>query len=269
MAAAVLQLLLLVSTSVSLSEDATGYGPIFEEEPLDVVYNEDSPDGRISMNCRARANPPASYRWRRETWEIKLMELPDEHYSLVGGNLVITNPRQKKHAGSYFCEERDPVYVKEGQGAVLLCVPPKAWPAEVTYRWIYNEFPVFLQTDQRRFVSQRTGNLYIARVEAQDVGNYSCFVSSPIIGKSVFSKFIPLIPTPPDEGEERRYPADIAVMFPDTTAMLASNITLECFALGNPVPDIVWRKVDCTDLPANHQISASGGRLHLYNVQYE
>lgn len=27
-------------------------------------------------------------------------------------------------------EERDPVYVKEGQGAVLLCVPPKAWPGE-------------------------------------------------------------------------------------------------------------------------------------------
>lgn len=25
-------------------------------------------------------------------------------------------------------EERDPVYVKEGQGAVLLCAPPKAWP---------------------------------------------------------------------------------------------------------------------------------------------
>jgi len=45
-----------------VSDDATGYGPIFEEEPVDVVYMEDSPDGRISMNCRARANPPASYR---------------------------------------------------------------------------------------------------------------------------------------------------------------------------------------------------------------
>lgn len=45
-----------------LSEDATGYGPIFEEEPVDVVYIEDSPDNRISMNCRARANPPAAYR---------------------------------------------------------------------------------------------------------------------------------------------------------------------------------------------------------------
>lgn len=43
-------------------EDATGYGPIFEEEPVDVVYTEDSPDGRISMNCRTRANPPATYR---------------------------------------------------------------------------------------------------------------------------------------------------------------------------------------------------------------
>lgn len=42
-------------------------------------------------------------RWRRDNWEIKLMEQPDEHYSLVGGNLVITNPRQKKHAGTYVC----------------------------------------------------------------------------------------------------------------------------------------------------------------------
>lgn len=31
------------------------------------------------------------------------MEQPDEHYSLVGGNLVITNPIQKKHAGTYVC----------------------------------------------------------------------------------------------------------------------------------------------------------------------
>uniref|UniRef100_A0A3B4A4E7 Uncharacterized protein n=1 Tax=Periophthalmus magnuspinnatus TaxID=409849 RepID=A0A3B4A4E7_9GOBI len=274
-------------------DDATGYGPIFEEEPVDVVYTEDSPDGRISMNCRARANPPASYRWRRDNWEIKLMEQPDEHYSLVGGNLVINNPRQKKHAGTYICvakniygtviskearvkfgyieefagEEREPVYVKEGQGAVLLCVPPKAYPQEVTYRWIYNEFPVFLPTDNRRFVSQKTGNLYIAKVEAQDAGNYSCFVSSPTIGKGVFSKFIPLIPLPPED--ERKYPADIRVKFPDTTAMLASNITLECFALGNPIPHIVWRKVDATDLPANHEISESGAVLHLYNVQYE
>lgn len=54
------------------SEEATGYGPIFEEEPVDVFYSEDSPDGRISMNCRARANPPATYRSRVQNSEINI-----------------------------------------------------------------------------------------------------------------------------------------------------------------------------------------------------
>uniref|UniRef100_A0AAZ3P827 Contactin 1b n=1 Tax=Oncorhynchus tshawytscha TaxID=74940 RepID=A0AAZ3P827_ONCTS len=271
-------------------DDATGYGPIFEEEPLDIVYTKESPDRLISMNCRARANPAPTYRWRRDNWEIKLMELPNEHYSLVGGNLIINNPEEKKHAGTYVCvaknvygtviskeakvkfgyleefpdEERDPVTVKEGQGAVLLCAPPKRWPTEVTFRWIYNEFPVFLHPDKRRFVSQSTGNLYISKVEASDAGNYSCYVFNPQIGKGVYSKFIPLIST-----EESEYKADLVVKFPDTTAMLNYNVTLECFALGNPAPHIVWRKIGATDLPASAQVSMSGALLHLYNVQYE
>uniref|UniRef100_A0A8C1JBM3 Contactin 1b n=1 Tax=Cyprinus carpio TaxID=7962 RepID=A0A8C1JBM3_CYPCA len=202
-------------------KEATGFGPIFEEEPLDTVYAEDSPENKISMNCRARANPPAVFhRWWLNNWEIKLMEQPDEHFSLVGGNLVITNPDKGKHAGKYVCvaknvygtviskeatvkfgylnqfptDEREPVHVKEGQGAVLLCSPPSRYPSEVMFRWIYNDFPNFIIPDQRRFVSQTTGNMYIAKVEASDVGNYSCFVSSPTIGKSVFSMPISLIP---------------------------------------------------------------------------
>lgn len=71
---------------------------------------------------------------------------------------------------------------------------------DLSYRWLLNEFPVFITMDKRRFVSQTNGNLYIANVEASDKGNYSCFVSSPSITKSVFSKFIPLIPLP-----ERKY----------------------------------------------------------------
>ncbi len=31
------------------------------------------------------------------------MEQPDEYFSLVGGNLVITNPDKAKHAGKYVC----------------------------------------------------------------------------------------------------------------------------------------------------------------------
>ncbi|MBN3322375.1 CNTN1 protein, partial [Atractosteus spatula] len=243
------------------------------------------------MNCRARANPPATYKWKHNGWEIKILE-PDEHYSMLGGNLVIHKPDRNKDAGKYSCiaknefgtvvskeatltfgyldpfstEEREAVYVKEGQGAVLLCAPPPRFPDELSYRWILNEFPVFIPLDKRRFVSQRTGNLYISKVEASDKGNYSCFVHNPSITKSVFSNFIPLVPQ--TERPVRKYPADIRVKFPDTYALVGQNVSLECFALGNPIPEIRWRKVDA-ELPSNHEISMSGAVLQINNVQVE
>ena len=67
-------------------------------------------------------------------------------------------------------------------------------PEDLSFRWMLDEFPIFIPLGKRRFVSQRTGNLYISKVESSDSGNYSCFVSSASIAKSVFSKFIPLVP---------------------------------------------------------------------------
>ncbi|XP_010881894.1 contactin-1a isoform X2 [Esox lucius] len=283
-------------TSVSRGEPgfctdwATGYGPVFEDQPVDTIYPEESPEAKITMSCRARAHPPATYRWRLNSTDIDLDG--DNHFTLVGGNLVISDPIKNKHVGRYACvasndygalvsreatvqfgyldffssEEREAVYVKEGQGAVLLCAPPPHYPDELSFRWILNEFPIFIPLDKRRFVSQTTGNLYISKVDSSDSGNYSCFVSSPSIAKSVFSKFIPLVPLA--ERPIRKYPADIKVKFPDTSALVGQNITLECFALGNPIPQIRWRKMD-GELPSNHEVSMAGAHLHLYNVQYE
>ncbi|XP_056138665.1 contactin-1a-like isoform X2 [Lampris incognitus] len=271
-------------------DDATGYGPVFEEQPVDTIYPEESPEAKIIMICRARANPPATYKWRLDGEDIDLDA--DSHYSLVGGNLFIGNPIKNQHEGKYSCvatnpfgtiisrvasvqfgyldffssEEREAVYVKEGQGAVLLCAPPPHYPAELSFRWMLNEFPSFVQLDNRRFVSQTTGNLYISKVDRSDSGNYSCFVSSPSISKSVFSKIIPLVPLV--ERPIRKYPADIKVKFPDTIALVGQNITLECFALGNPIPEIRWKKLD-GELPSGYEVSSMGTHLHLYNVQFE
>lgn len=70
--------------------------------------------------------------------------------------------------------------------------------AGLSYRWLLNEFPNFLANGSRHFVSQVTGNLYIARTEAEDVGKYSCLATSHIAftTKSVYSSFTPLIVTP-------------------------------------------------------------------------
>ncbi|CAJ1056293.1 contactin-1a-like isoform X3 [Xyrichtys novacula] len=273
------------------NDEVTGYGPVFEEQPVDTIYPEESPEAKITMSCRARASPPATYKWMLEDTEIDFTA-EGSHYSLVGGNLVISNPVKTLHVGKYSClaynkfgtvvsqkasvqfgyldlfssEERESVYIKEGQGAVLLCAPPPHYPEELSFRWILNEFPTFIPLDKRRFVSQITGNLYISKVDSSDSGNYSCIASSPSISKSVFSNYIPLVPLA--ERPIRKYPADLRVKFPDTTALVGQNITLECFALGNPVPEIRWKKLN-GQLPANHEVSMAGAHLHLYNVQFE
>ncbi|RVE71610.1 hypothetical protein OJAV_G00053470 [Oryzias javanicus] len=270
-------------------DGAVGFGPVFEEQPADTIYPEESLEARITMNCQAKANPPATYKWTLNDREIHI-EAESNHYSLMEGNLVISNPVKSKHVGKYSCsatnmygtviskeasvqfgyldffstEERTTVYVKEGQGAVLLCAPPPHFPAKLSFRWILNEFPTFIQLDKRRFVCQTTGNLYISKVESSDRGNYSCIASSHSISKSVFSNYIPLQPL--TERPNRKYPADLRVKFPDTTALVGQNVTLECFALGNPVPEIHWRRME-GHLPQNHDLRMSGSQLHLYNIQ--
>ncbi|KAG7258790.1 hypothetical protein CRUP_033853, partial [Coryphaenoides rupestris] len=235
-----------------------GHGPVFEEQPVDTIYPEESPEARITLNCRARASPPASYRWMLQGEDIDVEE--DNHYSVVGGNLVITNPSRDKHLGNYSCNATNDF------GTIVSQQASVQFGSELLFRWMLNEFPIFIPLDKRRFVSQTTGNLYISKVDRSDTGNYSCFVSSHAISKSVFSKFIPLVPLA--ERPIRKYPADIKVQFPDTPALLGQNITLECFALGNPIPEISWMKQN-GELPPNHEVSMAGAHLHLHNVQYE
>ncbi|XP_019402115.1 PREDICTED: contactin-2 [Crocodylus porosus] len=243
------------------------YGPIFDEQPVNTLFPEGSMEEKITLACRARASPPATYRWKMNGTEIKME--PDSRYRLFGGDLVISNPVKAKDAGSYQCvasnprgtvvsreayvrfgflqefstEERDPVKITEGWGAMFSCIPPPHYPG-LSYRWLLNEFPNFIPGDGRRFVSQTTGNLYIAKTEASDLGNYSCFATSHIdfITKSVFSKFARLNLVAEDA---RQYAPSIKAKFPaDTYALAGQAVTLECFAFGNPVPRIRWRKVD-------------------------
>lgn len=70
---------------------------------------------------------------------------------------------------------------------------PNLCHPELTYAWIFNEYPHFVQQDSRRFISQETGSLYIAKVERSDVGNYTCVVNNTVTGDKVLSSPTPLV----------------------------------------------------------------------------
>ncbi|XP_053104155.1 contactin-2 isoform X2 [Hemicordylus capensis] len=243
------------------------YGPVFEEQPRNILFPEGSTEEQILLVCHARASPPATYKWKKNGTEIKME--PDSRYRLNGGNLVISNPVKAKDTGSYQCvasnsvgtvlsreafvrfgflqefstEERHPVRVTEGRGVMFSCNPPLHYPG-LAYRWFVNEFPNFVPADGRRFISQTTGNLYIAKTEASDLGNYSCFVTGHIdsIIKSVFSTSSQLTLV---GGDSRQHAPSIQAKFPsDTYALAGQLVALECFAFGNPIPQIKWRKLE-------------------------
>lgn len=65
--------------------------------------------------------------------------------------------------------------------------------SEIRYSWIFNGRPSVVVGDNRRFVSQRTGNLYIAKVETSDVGNYTCVVRNMMTNTTVYSSPTPVV----------------------------------------------------------------------------
>ncbi|NXX06335.1 CNTN6 protein, partial [Larus smithsonianus] len=101
----------------------------------------------------------------------------------------------------------------------------------LSYTWIFNNNTLYVQEDSRRFVSQETGNLYIAKVEPSDVGNYTCVVTNSEAEQSVRGPPTPL--TLRSDGVMGEYEPKIEVHFPETTyAAKGSSVKLECFALG-------------------------------------
>ncbi|XP_040851009.1 contactin-3 [Ochotona curzoniae] len=283
--------LILLSFIGCLGGELLLQGPMFIKEPSNTIFPVGSEDKKVTLTCEARGNPSPHYRWQLNGSDI---DMTMEHrYKLSGGNLVVFNPNRNWDAGSYQCfatnslgtivsreaklqfaylenfktKLRSTVSVREGQGVVLLCGPPPH-SGDLSYAWIFNEYPSFVEEDNRRFVSQETGHLYIAKVEPSDVGNYTCVVTSTVTNARVLGSPTPLVLR--SDGVMGEYEPKIEVQFPETLPVAkGSTVKLECFALGNPVPQIAWRRSDGLSFPNKITLRKFNAVLEIANFQQE
>ncbi|XP_075869505.1 contactin-4 isoform X1 [Nelusetta ayraudi] len=285
--------LLLLSLMGCLAASGVLQSPVFTKQPGSIVYPVESAERsrEVVFSCEAQGTPPPSYRWKLNGSEVVFSSGLD--FSLSGGNLRISRLSRERDAGTYQClasnafgtvvsrqasltfaylenfktHRRSSVSVREGQGVVLLCGPPPH-SGDLVFSWIFNEYPAFVKQDTRRFISQETGNLYIAKVEPSDVGNYTCVVTNTVTKSRVQGPPTPLVLR--SDGVMGEYEPKIEVQFPELIHVAkGSTVKLECFALGNPVPSISWRRVDGSAFPRKVDARKASGVLEIPYFQQE
>uniref|UniRef100_A0A8C7U7P8 Contactin 4 n=1 Tax=Oncorhynchus mykiss TaxID=8022 RepID=A0A8C7U7P8_ONCMY len=267
--------------------------PVFTKQPGSIVFPVDSQENNrdVVFSCEAQGSPSPLYRWKLNGTAVTPKS--GSHYSLSGGNLRISHLNKDQDAGTYQClasnsfgtivsreasltfaylgnfktHRRNSVSVREGQGVVLLCGPP-SHSGDLTFSWIFNEYPSFVKQDTRRFISQETGNLYIAKVEPSDVGNYTCVVTNTVTKTRVQGPPTPLVLR--SDGIMGEYEPKIEVQFPEIVHVAKGlTVKLECFALGNPVPSINWSRVDGIPFSRKVDVRKASGVLEIPYFQQE
>uniref|UniRef100_A0A8C7XW60 Contactin 3a, tandem duplicate 2 n=1 Tax=Oryzias sinensis TaxID=183150 RepID=A0A8C7XW60_9TELE len=260
-------------------------------EPGDLFIPVHSIEEEATLTCDAKGTPAPQYRWSLNGTLINLSL--DRRRRLSGGNLIISSLDRYQDVGIYQCmayntvgailsrraslqfayldhfkvHTRSAVSVREGQGVVLLCGTPTS-SGDLTYAWVFNEYPYFVQQDNRRFVSQQTGNLYISKVEPSDVGNYTCVVINSITKGNVHSS--PTSLNLRTDGIMGEYEPKIEVHFSDNVpAAKGTTVTLECFALGNPVPEITWRRANGIPFPSKVKMKYSNAVMEIPSFQQD
>ncbi|XP_055635973.1 hemicentin-1-like isoform X2 [Toxorhynchites rutilus septentrionalis] len=145
--------------------------------------------------------------------------------------------------------------ILEGLPLYLFC--PIAGHPKPTLSWYRNTKPI-------------KGNgqtLFISSASRKDGGNYTCLGENPV-GKNELSYSVNVLIPPTminsivlSDGEVADQPEQEEI-----SILKGDNVTLDCASLGNPRPEVFWKKVIYLDENLNEQLPIKDAVLELYNI---
>ncbi|KAI8481812.1 LON peptidase N-terminal domain and RING finger protein 2 [Branchiostoma belcheri] len=224
----------------------------------------------VRLQCAVKGEEPITYRWLKNdnALELNSRQAP---YEVDAGTLIIKNPEKSRNEGGYQCvaenkhgtvhshstalrfsyvnpfasTPRPPVTVRQEEGAVLRCQKPEAYPGLIFF-WVESVTldPAFRGSDQRVYVSQKTGDLYFARAEPSDEGKYQCVIRLSLEGSEL--RYLSPTNSFSISGQASSQSATSLVLYEGATIEAAARTTvvMEAFAYGNPIPTLTWRRLD-------------------------
>ncbi|XP_066272951.1 uncharacterized protein [Branchiostoma lanceolatum] len=264
------------TVSDTLSPDEV-VSPKVTVQPSTTIIDLHRNEASRQLRCEASGEPELVYTWKKDGQDLGARSPP---YAFDGGNLVLNNPQKDVDTGSYQClvsndygavvsipasvrfsfvnefpgTERNPTTATTNRGTSMQCAPPESYPG-ILFQWVKvgADEPAFQVTNQRWYVSKKTGDIYFATATAGDAGNYQCVVQVSTDPNAPFTDFSPqmqMIVNDAAAGDPANVAADLQLQEADqVVAVQGSSLLLEGFAYGNPIPVLAWTKTDVSGNP--------------------
>ncbi|XP_067011559.2 interference hedgehog isoform X2 [Anabrus simplex] len=264
--------LLLFTAARSLRADM---GQFFVRNPEPIVASQND---EVSFECSLRV-AAEQIRWLHDGHFVHQNEsgVSEGNHSSKS-SLLVVRVQDKRQEGDYQCvawfgasaltslparltlaelqqfppRENETYEVTAGNTVAIHCEAPYSSPPALL-QYYRNGEKVTVP------VLETTGTLILQNVTAQDAGKYQCKATNYLTGQSVMSPHVLTL-------KVRQQGPTVAPYFlslPRTnyTVRTGSNVTLECSAVGNPVPTTTWEKYGGQLLPERSTMVPGG--LHL------
>ncbi|XP_077297678.1 tyrosine-protein phosphatase Lar isoform X3 [Arctopsyche grandis] len=249
--------------------------------------------GIASFYCNARGDPPPVIQWKKNGKRVSGTQSRYHVQEYTGGAMLRIDPvRPQRDDATYECVAENGVGDAVNAEAILsvfesekvpngfpsITVPTSTQVVEIGHavvllcgasgnptpriRWLRDAMPLDIRSNPRYTLLEGNmpGALQITKSEEEDKGKYECVAENSI--GTEYSKPTSLYV------KVRRVSPQFSIPPPAMNeVMLGGNLTLQCVAVGSPMPHVKWRKGLAQDLTPEDKLPIGRNVLELTDIR--